>query len=571
VTISPRVSKALLAAGALLVVSGCTRRSETGVERPAFPGFTDVSQQIGIHFVHDNGFDGKRYRVVETVNGGVGVLDYNRDGLLDIYFTNGCRLEPGPDPPRNALYRQNADGSFKDVSREARVDDPSFSLGCSIADIDGDSLPDIYVTNLKLNRLYRNNGDGTFTDIASESGVAGGSMDSGSAFLDMDHDGDLDLYVASYVIDDGPEFPPLLVRGVPGYWPPRNYKSAPHHLYENKGDGRFSDVSESSGIRNVIEPGRGLGVISADFNNDGNADIYVANDMTANFMFLGDGKGRFTESGLLNGTALSEQGEVLGSMGVDAADYDGDAWLDLCVTNYQNQINNLYHRSERDSYEELARHAGISLGVLPEVSWGVGFADFDGDGWLDLFIANGHLNPGTHEMDEGTSYAQPKKVFRNLGNGRFSNVATACGEAILKPAVSRGASFCDIDNDGDIDVIVVEAAGSPQILRNDGDHSSSWCLVELTGAARNLNAIGARVSLAAGGRIQIAERRSSASYLSTNDPRLHFGLGSATLIDRIEVRWPDGRVESFTNLPVRKLLKIVEGRADVGAVELHLK
>ncbi len=561
----------LFACTAWIPVSSCSPKPDAPARPKVFPTFTDIVTACGMTFQHDNGFDGRNYRVVETVNGGVGLLDYDGDGLLDVFFTNARRLEAGADGPRNALYRQRSDGSFTDVAATARVNDASTSLGCAVADVNGDRRPDLYVTNLGPNRLYRNNGDGTFTDMAPEAGVAGSSMDSGSAFLDMERDGDLDLHVASYVVDDGIKYPPLVVRGVPGYWPPLNYKPAPHHLFENKGDGRFIDVSEASGIRAVEEPGRGLGVISADFNNDGNPDLYVANDMTANFMFLGDGKGRFTEVGFMNGTALGEQGNVLGSMGVDAADYDGDARLDLCVTNYQNQINNLYHATGRDIYEEMAHHAGISQGALPEVSWGTGFSDLDGDGWVDLFIANGHLNPGTHEMDESTSYAQPKKIFRNMGNGRFENVTSRCGEAARRPRVSRGAAFGDIDNDGDIDVIVVEARGGPEVLRNDGGNDNAWCLVELTGSGLNVDAIGARVSVTASGRKQIAERRSSGSYLSANDPRLHFGLGNAKKIDRIEVRWPEGRTEAYMDLPVRRLLKIAAGKRDVAAVELKMR
>ncbi|MBI4605114.1 MAG: CRTAC1 family protein [Planctomycetes bacterium] len=558
----------LVAPVSLAALSGCDRAPDPGAGRAPFPTFTDVTEAVGIRFQHDNGFDGVRYRVVETVNGGVALLDYDLDGRLDIYFTNGCKLEPGPIPPRDALYRQGPDGKFTDVAREAGVDDPLMSLGVSVADVDGDSDPDIFVTNQGRNRLYRNDGNATFTDIAPESGVAGDSMHSGSAFLDMETDGDLDLYVASYVEEKGPEYPACVVRGVPGYWPPRNYPAARHRLYENKGDGRFADVSEVSGIRNVDPPGRGLGVIAADLNDDGHQDIYVANDMTANYLFLGDGKGKFAETGLLSGAALGEGGEELGSMGVDAADYDGDQHLDLCVTNYQDQINNLYRCSGPAAYEEMARLAGISPGGLPEVSWGVGFFDFDCDGAPDLFIANGHLNPGTRLMDESTSYAQPKKLFRNAGQGRFENVTAGAGAAVGRPRVSRGAAFGDIDNDGDVDAVVVEAQGSPEVLRNDGGSSGAWCLVELRGAGRNRDGLGARVTLSAGGRTLIAERRGSGSYLSANDPRLHFGLGPARVIDRIAVRWPDGSRDMHEGLPVRRLIRITQGRREPEVVDL---
>jgi hypothetical protein len=567
-SISPRAARtaAILALSFLAPAAGCGRRSPPAA-RDDFPAFTDVAEESGILFTHDNGFDGTRYRVVETVNGGLALLDFDRDGWLDIYFTNGRKIDPGPDPPRDALYRNEGGGRFADATARARLGDERLSLGCAAADFDGDGDPDLYVTNEGGNRLYRNEGDGTFTDIAEAAGVASGTMDSGSAFLDMDRDGDLDLYVASYAIDDT-DYRPCPQRAVPGYCPPRNYRPPPHKLFANLGNGGFRDVSRESGILDVEGGGRGLGVIAADFNDDGHPDIYVANDMNANFMFLGDGKGRFREVAIENGTAFGDQGEELGSMGVDAQDYDGDGRLDLCVTNYQNQINNLYRASGKDGYEDMARLAGVADRVLADVAWGVGLVDLDGDGWRDLFIANGHLNPRTREMDESTSFPQPKRVFRNLGGGRFADVAARAGAAVTAPRVSRGAAFGDLDNDGDLDIAVLELNGRPQLLRNEAGGVNAWCLLELRGTGLNRDAIGARVRLTAGGRTQIGERRSSDSYLSANDPRLHFGLGGASRIDRLEVRWPDGAVEAHEGLPVRRLLIITRGQRDVEAREL---
>ena len=555
-------------AGAILAGAGCRRSGSGDNASGPFPVFTDIVREAGIGFQHDNGFDGKRYRVVETVNGGVALLDYDRDGFIDIYFTNGRKIDAGSSPPRDALLRNNGDGTFTDVTELAGVGDEYLTLGVSVADVDGDGNPDIYITNLGPNRLYRNNGNGTFTDVAPRAGIASETMDSGSAFLDMEGDGDLDLYVASYVIDSGKDHPPCMVRSVPGYWPPRNYPASQHKLFENQGDGRFVDVSKSSGILDV-EPGRGLGVLSGDFNDDGKADVYVANDTTANFMFLGDGNGRFRDAALLNGTALGDDGDEQGSMGVDAQDYDGDGKQDLCVTNYQDEINNLFRWASAESYDEMARLAGIADGTLPQVAWGVGLVDLDNDGWRDLFIANGHLNPGAHEMDESTTYAQPKRIFRNLTNGRFEDVAARAGSAVQMPRVSRGAAFGDLDNDGDIDVVVIESSGSPQVLRNEGGNRLGWCIVELIGSGLNRDGIGARVTISAGGIVQVAERRSSGSYLSANDPRLHFGLGSAERVDRIEVRWPDGKRDVHETLPARKLIRVTKGQPKPEAVDLR--
>ncbi len=563
-----RASRAVFSLLSFLA-AGCTSREGAPGATNGFVVFTDTVGSSGIAFRHDNGHDGTRFRIAETITGGVALLDFDGDGALDIYFTNGQKIDPGPKPARNALYRGRGDGTFEDVSARSGTDDPSHSLGCSVADIDGDGDPDFLVTNFGPNRLYRNNGDGTFTDIAPAAGIAGDALHTGSAFLDMDHDGDLDLYIAAYAVDARKDHAPCLVRGYKGYCAPKDYTPAPHHLYENLGDGSFRDVSVASGIR-AGEPGRGLGVIAADFDADGNPDLYVANDTTANYMFLGDGKGRFTEAALLNGTAFGEEGGEMGSMGVDAADYDGDGLLDIAVTNYQNQMNNLFRAVAGGRlYEERARLTGIAKGGQAEVAWGVGLVDLDNDGWRDLFVANGHLNPDVRSWDDSTSYEQRKKLFRNIGGKLFEDYADRAGEAMERPRVARGAAFGDLDNDGDIDIVINPSVGAPEVLRNDGGERAAWCFVRLVGSGKNRDAIGARVAITAGGRSQWAERRSSSSYLSVNDPRLHFGLGAATGIDQLEVRWPSGKVETHRNLPANRLVTVREGQTGVEAAELR--
>ncbi|MBI4604658.1 MAG: CRTAC1 family protein [Planctomycetes bacterium] len=551
---------------AALGLAACTKEPGPAPEAD-FPRFTDVLSTSGIAFRHDDGFDGLRYRIVETIAGGVAILDADGDGWMDLYFTNGRKIDPETPAPRDALYRNLGWLRFADATEEARLGDEHLSLGVAVADIDGDGDPDLHVTNDGPDRLYRNDG-GAFTDVAPLAGVAAESMETGSAFLDMDGDGDLDLYVASYVIDEKRDHLPCKQRGVPGYCLPKDYPPHPDRLYENRGDGTFADVSKASGILDV-EPGRGLGVISSDFDDDGRADLYVANDTTANFMFLGDGKGRFAEVGFLNGTAYGEEGGELGSMGVDAADYDADGLVDLCVTNYQDQINNLYRAVKAgESYQDQARFAGITQGAAAEVGWGVGLVDLDQDGIRDLFVANGHLNRRAREINESTAYPQPKRVFRGSGGGRFADVSLACGDAVKAPRVSRGTAFGDLDSDGDLDLVVLDSADVPEVLLNDGGERRSFGLVRLVGSGRNRDAIGARVTLTAGGRTQRAERRSSASYLSANDPRLHFGLGAAARIDRLEVRWPDGLLEAHGPLPANRLITVRRGEREPELTEL---
>ncbi len=565
-----RASRAHRALVGLLAV-GCASRDGSPPPAGGFVILTDIAGTSGVDFRHENGHDGQRFRIAETITGGLALLDFDGDGALDIYFTSGQRIEPGTRPARNALYRGRGDGTFEDVSARSGTDDTSHSLGCSVADIEGDGDPDILVTNLGPNRLYRNNGDGTFTDIAREAGIAGDAMHTGCAFFDMDHDGDLDVYIAAYAVDARKDFAPCLVRGYKGYCAPKDYKPAPHYLYENLGDGKFRDVSEESGIR-AGEPGRGLGVIAADFNSDGHPDLYVANDTTANYMLLGDGKGRFSDVALLNGTAFGEEGGEMGSMGVDAADYDGDGRLDIAVTNYQNQMNNLYRAVVGGQlYEERARLTGIARAPQPEVAWGVGLVDFDNDGWRDLFIANGHLNPEVRSWDDSTSYEQGKKLYRNINGKRFEDYADRTGEAMKRRRVSRGAAFGDLDNDGDPDVVMNPSVGGAELLRNDGGERAGWCMVQLVGDGKNRDAIGARATVTAGGRSQWGERRSSSGYLSAGDPRLHFGLGTARAVDQLEVRWPSGKVETHRNLPANRLLTVSEGQTAVEASELGHK
>lgn len=585
---NPDVTRLLLV-GVLL--AGCVHRSErvdtlpgdgSGVPAPRDPStpdglfFVDVTRQARIDFTRDNGFDGVHYRIIETVNGGLALLDFDGDGFLDIYFTNGARIDPGSAPdgqpakrPTNALFRNLGNGTFEDVSKRSNTDDSLLSLGCAVADITGDGLPDLYVTNLGPNRLYRNNGDGSFTDIARESGVALDSADAGSVFFDMDADGDLDLYVTSYVTEEREGKPPIIVGGVKTYGSPLHYPLAPDHLLENKGEGRFVDVSESSGIRSPASAA-GLGVIAADLNGDGHKDLYVANDATANFLFIGDGKGHFVEEALLHGVAYSGVGSRQGSMGIAVADYDNDGLTDIGVTNFNSEYNNLFRAVDRGFFEDVAQDSVFGRGNLQEVGWGIGFVDFDNDGWRDVLLVNGHIRPRARELDEGESYAQSARLFRNLSAGKLEDQTTTAGADFSKPRVARGSAFGDLDNDGDVDVVICNASGLPTLLRNDSRPSGNWARVRLIGRAPNRDGIGAEVTVVTSARParQTASRHSSESYLSVNDPRLHFGLGSAQGIERLEVRWPDGSTQVHGRLPARRLITVRQGEKGCGVSEL---
>jgi enediyne biosynthesis protein E4 len=522
------------------------------------PRFVD---RAGFEFVLDNGFDGEHWRVAETIAGGLALIDYDGDGWLDIYFTNGRKMEPGSSPSRNTLYKNLGDGSFEDVSKDSEADDSSMSLGVCAADIDGDGRVDLYVTNMGPNRLYMNRGGGKFEDVAAEAGLASESLDTGCVFFDMDADGDLDLYVASYVIDDKTEQEPAILRGSPGYWPPTTYEAAPDHLYENLGNMKFADVSEASGIWEQ-EPLNGLGVIASDFNSDGHMDLYVANDLTPNLMLLGDGEGKFEDAAFLNGTAFGELGDSLGSMGLDAGDFNGDGHTDLVVTNYEDQPNNLYRGLDGEEYEDRSSFAGIDAKCRAEVSWGVGFGDVNHDGRVDLFLANGHLNPHAHEIDDSRTYAQKNRVFRNKGD-RFENMTELWGKGLSAVLVSRGSAFGDLDNDGDLDLVVSNIGAPAQVLHNEMVSPFRWAKVQLEGSKQNRGAIGARVTITSGASTQWRERRSSTSFLSASDPVLHFGLGEAQKIESLHVRWPDGSEVVHEDIPVGRVITVRQGAETV--------
>jgi enediyne biosynthesis protein E4 len=498
------------------------------------------------------------------------LLDYDRDGWLDIYFTNAPTVEGAlrGEKARGALYHNNHDGTFTDVTDKAGIGTPCYAMGGAVADYNNDGWPDIYVTCYGGNVLYRNNGDGTFTDVTKQAGVADGRWSTGAAFGDYDGDGFVDLMVANYV-DLDIHHPPVFgsgttcrFMGVDVQCGPRGLKGAGDSLFHNNGDGTFTDVSKKAG---VDDPNGfyGLGVIWADFNNTGRPDIYVANDSTAAFLYRNDGNGKFTDIGLESGTALGEDGHEQAGMGVAVGDYLHTGRPSLAVTDFAMDNTPLYRNDGKWDFQDVSYSSGIGLPSVPLVKWGIAFVDVDNDGWLDLITAAGHVYPQADNLPSGARYREPKLLQLNQGDGSFCDASDQAGAAIQQPRVARGLAVGDLFNDGNMDMVVEDLTGSPMILRNSGIPARHWVSFELSGTKSNRLAIGARLKIVAGGMTQTEEIHSGGSYLSQSDLRVHFGLGKATKIDSLEIRWPSGKVETLNNLDADKFYCLLEGQGIV--------
>jgi dUTPase len=559
----PRESGAWARAVALLLFLplGSTHAKESIVLR-------DVTGQTGIDFTHTDGSGGNRY-LVEAVSAGLALFDYDDDGWIDIYFVNGAPLRGTEDDsqPRNALYRNDGGWRFTDVTEESGLGDPGFGLGVAVGDYDNDGDPDVYVNNYGPNVLYRNDGDGTFTDVTSQAGVAAGDkVGAGAAFLDADLDGDLDLYVSNYIQFTYETHVPRTMLGIPMYVGPQDYAPEPDALYRNDGDGTFTDVSERSGI--AAHAGTGMGMICADYDDDGDTDIFVCNDVKRNFLFQNDGTGKFEEVGVLTGGAYDLAGVPTGSMGVDCGDYDNDGRLDFFVTDYQGEFPILYRNLGNGLLADVTLQSGAGEGAFPHVNWGTGLVDFDNDGDLDIYIANGHVQDNIELRDDTTAYMARNLLLMNTGDGRFVNVSDRSGDGMKSKLASRGTGFDDLDNDGDIDVVVLNSRREPTILRNDTENENHWVEIELRGVRTNRDGVGAHVHVVAGDLVRVAEVHSGRGYQSHHGTRLHFGLGRRSRVDRIEVRWPGGGRDRFEGLESDRLYSITQG-GDVQEVDFE--
>jgi hypothetical protein len=536
-----------------LIVCGSLCASETAAPIQ----LRNVTAETGITFLHTDGRASNRY-IVETVASGLALFDYDNDGDVDIYFLNGAPLRGTKmeKTPRNALWRNDGKWKFTDVTKQSGLGDTGYGLGVATVDFDNDSDQDVYISNFGPNKLYRNNGDGTFTDVTAQAGVADGDskVGAGVAFLDMDGDGDLDLFSAHYVNFSYENHRTVRFNGHPAYAGPLDFQPTPFSLFRNNGNGTFTDVSAESGVGQ--HKGAGMGVVCSDFDNDGDTDIFVANDKTANSLFINDGKGRFKNTAGLAGVAYDFVGRAQGSMGVECADMDNDGLLDLIVSTYQQEPTAFFKNAGNGTFDDVSRLSRAGDGSLRYVKWGVGVPDFDNDGYRDLFVACGHLHDNVHLFDNTTLYECPSLLLRNTG-GKFTNISDKAGDGPTVKRSARGAAFDDLDGDGDIDVVILNSRREPTILRNDSP-PAHWLAVQLVGSKSNRDGIGARVKVTAGDLVLIDEVRSGRGYQSDYGRRLHFGLGGRTQVKQVDVRWPSGIQQTVTAPPVNRLLVVRE-------------
>ena len=557
------IALSVIACLAALTGTSANDLSRSDKSLPASPSlvFEDVAAEAGLDFQHYSGSPEKRY-ILESMSGGVAWIDFDRDGWMDLFLVNGGRWEElvqGKRTVSNALYRNNGDGTFTDVTDKAGVGNRHWGMGVAAGDYDNDGWVDLFVCNYGPNTLYRNNGDGTFRDVTAAAGVGDGRWAVSASFGDYDADGLLDLYVTNTVQFDYKDPDPMEChyRGITVQCGPLGMVGDSDILYRNSGDGTFSDVSEKAGVSEVT-PSYGLGAIWSDYDNDGDLDLYVANDQMANFLFRNQGDGTFEETGLFAGAAFSDDGTAQGSMGVDFGDYDRDGLLDIYITHFSDDYNTLFRNLGQGRFRDMTRGAGLTFSSWPMVGWGTGFVDLDHDGWEDIFAANGHVFPQVDGYKLGTSFHQRSQVFRNLGKGKFQEVSAGLDK--LKSWSSRGVAFADYDNDGDIDVAVNNLDGVPWLLKNQkGSEAGNWLMLSLEGTRTNRSAIGARVSLETAEGKQMREVRGGSSYESTHDFRVHFGLGRLETVKKLTVRWTDGTTQDFENLAVNRIYRLKEG------------
>jgi enediyne biosynthesis protein E4 len=531
--------------------------------------FKDIAHQAGLLSMCVFGGEKTKKWILETTGCGIAFFDYDNDGWLDIFQVNGTTLDGGSGaPPTNHLYKNNRDGTFIDVTAAAGLTRTGWGQGVCIGDYNNDGWEDLFVTYWGQNVLYRNNGDGTFTDVTREAGLLQTGprprWNTGCCFVDYNRDGLLDLFVANYVDLDFDKTPaagsgPFCQwKGIPVLCGPRGLPAGVNILYRNNGDGTFSDVSVASGV-SLPRGHYGFTALTGDFDNDGWPDIYVACDGTPSLLFRNNHDGTFTEIGVKAGCAFNDDGKEQAGMGAAAGDYNCDGLLDIFKTNFSDDTATLYRNQGDGTFEDATFASGLGKNTQ-YLGWGCGFVDIDNDGWLDIFQANGHVYPDLEGTGANVPFREKKLLYRNLRNGRFEDISARAGNALSKPYSSRGVAFGDFDNDGDVDIVINNMHDPPVLLRNDGGNRNRWLQIKVQGTRSNRSGIGAKVIVKSGEHSQMDEVRSGGSYISQSDLRLHFGLGSMTKVDLVEVRWPSGLVDRFTNVSTNQLIRVKEGQ-----------
>jgi hypothetical protein len=555
-----------------LLVLAANRSSEqpfSSVSDAPLPQLVDITDSTGIKFDHLSSPEQKY--IVESMSGGVAIIDYDRDGWPDIYFTNAESVDMALSgkKARSALYHNNHDGTFTDVTDKAGVGYPCWAMGAVVGDYNNDGWPDLLITCFGGVVLYRNNGDGTFTDVTKQAGLSNDSgWATGAAFGDYDGDGWADLFVSHYVdfhLDDLPAFgssKTCKYRGINVQCGPRGLKGSPDNLYRNNGDGTFADVSKKAGISDLPNS-FGLTVVWEDFDDDGHLDLFVANDGQKNYLLRNDGSGHFAEIAYSAGVAVSQDGTEQANMGVALGDYQHTGRSSIVATHFSDEYAALFRNDGQMSFADVSYASQIAPSTVPYVGWGDAFFDFDNDGWLDLFLVNGHVYPQVDSSETGARYREPKLLFLNQRNGRFKDISKLVGPAIQLLEVSRGVATGDLFNDGRIDIVIENLKGGPMILRPQGGPSNHWITFELEGTKSNRLALNARVKATAGDLVQMGEVLSGGSYLSQNDLRIHFGLGGRERVDKVQIVWPTGKTEIMTDLAADRFYKVKEGEGIV--------